>query len=52
MTLTTGWKGYASGFGLILFAITGYLSDHLTPEQAIQAALAGLGIVGVRHAIS
>ena len=40
-----------SGLGLIIFALSGVLTNHMTVDQAMPIALNGLGLIGLKHAI-
>ena len=50
-SMTSGKKAFLAGGALMVFAILGMALGKLTPQEAMQMFLNGLGIVGVRDAI-
>ena len=48
----SGYKTYVSGFGMIIFAIYGLITGTLSLEIALPILLNGLGLIGIKHALS
>ena len=47
-----GMKTYIVGMSLIMYAIGGWVAGKVDINTAIQSALLGLGMMGLRHGIS
>lgn len=52
MDKINGYKTYAIAGATVLYALTGIVTKHLTPDQAIQLILGSGAIASLRHGIS
>lgn len=47
-----GYATYGVAAASILYAVAGYASGHLSEQEALQAAMTGLGLAGLRRGVS
>ena len=47
-----GYKTYIVGIALICYALGGFVAGKVEGTAAIEAGMLGLGMMGLRHAIS